>query len=171
MNIVLIGYRGCGKSAVAEVLAERTGREIVRTDKIVEERAGCPIPEYVERHGWEAFRDLEAAVVEEAGARDGVIIDTGGGAILRADNVKAVRSGGRLYWLRADAGTIRSRIADSAGRPSLTGEKSFLDEVAEVLAEREPLYAAAADVTIDTAGRSIEDVAWEILQAAQQEDV
>lgn len=163
MNIVLIGYRGVGKSAVGRVLAKRLGRELVSTDVEVVKRAGRSIPEIVEQQGWEHFRDLESAVCRDMAGKDDLIIDTGGGAILRLQNVEALKKNGRFWWLTAEVETIARRIGHDSQRPSLTGTRSFVEEIAEVLAERLPKYRAAADWRIATEGLSVNQVAEHIL--------
>ena len=91
MNIVLIGYRGTGKSTVGKVLATRLGRPVVSTDAEIVRRAGRTVPEIVAQHGWDHFRDLESTVCQDFSAQDGLIIDTGGGAIGRAVALKENR--------------------------------------------------------------------------------
>ena len=86
MNIVLIGYRGTGKSAVGKILAAQLGRRLVSTDEEIIRRAGKSIPDLVAAQGWEYFRDLESAVCQDLAGRDNLVIDTGGGAILRDEN-------------------------------------------------------------------------------------
>jgi shikimate kinase len=157
MNIVLIGYRGAGKSTIARKLAERLSMPVVAMDEEIVRRAGASIPEIVERHGWDHFRDLESEVAAELGSRDGLIIDAGGGVIVREENVGNLKKNGIVFWLVADEQTIVDRIKGDDQRPSLSGAKSFLDEVSEVLAERTPKYRAAADHAIDTAVTSVED--------------
>jgi shikimate kinase len=163
MNIVLIGYRGTGKSTVAKLLADKLGRVVVSTDAEIVTRAKQSIPEIVQQFGWEHFRDLESQVCAELAGRDGLIIDTGGGAILRPQNVQALKSTGVLFWLTAQVQTIARRIGGDMQRPSLTGTKSFIEEIAEVLRERQPKYQAAADHIIETDGRSLAEVADAIL--------
>lgn len=163
MNIVLIGYRGAGKSAVARVLAERTGREVVSTDARIVEVAGRSIPEIVDKHGWDYFRDIESKVVDEVAARDGIIIDAGGGVVIRDRNTEALRKNGKLFWLVANVDTIVKRIGADDQRPSLTGEKSFIEEIEEVLIQRLPLYRAAAHYSIETDTKTIEGVAQNII--------
>ena len=150
MNIVLIGYRGTGKSSVAKILAHRLGCRLVSTDTEVIAKSGRSIPDIVQAHGWEHFRDLESEICRQLAAEDGLVIDTGGGAILREENVKALKARGRMFWLTAAVPTIAARIAGDANRPSLTGGKSFVDEVGAVLQERLPKYRAAADHTLAT---------------------
>lgn len=164
MNIVLIGYRGTGKSTVGKVLARRLGRDLLSTDTEVVKRAKLSIPELVQRHGWDYFRDMESTVCRDLAGRDQVIIDTGGGAILRPENVDALRKNGRLYWLTASVETISRRIGHDTQRPSLTDGKSFIEEIRDVLAERMPTYQAAADRTIATEGLTVNQVAESILR-------
>jgi len=163
MNIVLIGYRGTGKSTVGKILAERLGRELVSTDAEIIRRARLPVPDIVQRFGWDHFRDLESEVCRDLAGKDGLIIDTGGGAILRQQNVDSLKKNGVLIWLTADVRTITERIGGDTQRPSLTGAKSFTEEVKEVLRERQPKYKSAANHIIETDGRSVVEVAEAIL--------
>lgn len=165
MNIVLIGYRGTGKSTVGKILAERLGRSLVSTDAEIIKRAGLTIPEIVQRFGWDHFRDLESEVCRELATKDGLVIDTGGGAILREHNIRSLKTHGTLFWLTASVATITARIGGDTQRPSLTSAKSFLEEIQDVLRERTPKYAAAADHRVETEGRSVEQVADVILAA------
>jgi shikimate kinase len=155
MNIVLIGYRGTGKSMVGRLLAARLGRELVSTDAEIVKRTNRTIPEIVAQEGWGYFRNLESDVCRELADRDKLVIDTGGGAILRTQNVEALKNNGVVFWLTASVETIAKRIGGGKQRPSLTGTKSFVDEIQEVLRERTPNYQAAADHTIATDDRSI----------------
>jgi len=163
MNVVLIGYRGTGKSTVGKIVATRLSRTLVSTDSESMKRAGQNIPEIVAQHGWDYFRDLESQVCQELAGRDGLVIDTGGGAILRSQNVETLKRTGILFWLTASVDTITKRIGRDTQRPSLTGTKSFVDEIQDVLRERTPTYEAAADHVIATDGRSIVQIADEIL--------
>ena len=155
MNIVLIGYRGTGKSTVGRLLAARLEREFVSTDAEIVKRAQRTIPEIVAQQGWDYFRDLESDICRELASRDQLVIDTGGGAILRAQNVEALKKDGTVFWLTASVETIAQRIGGDNQRPSLTGTKSFVDEIQDVLGERTPKYRAAADHIISTDDRSI----------------
>lgn len=163
MNVVLIGYRGTGKSTVGKIVAARLGRNVVSTDAEIVKRAGQSIPDIVAQQGWDYFRDLESQVCQELAGRDGLVIDTGGGAILRSQNVDALKKSGTLFWLTASVETIAQRIGRDTQRPSLTGTKSFVEEIQEVLRERTPKYEAAADHVIATEGRSLVQIADEIL--------
>jgi shikimate kinase len=165
MNLVLIGYRGTGKSVIGKLLAADLEMPYVGLDAALVDRAGMPIPEIVSRHGWDFFRDLEQQVVEDATARDHQVLDTGGGVITRAENTARLRRNGVVFLLEATLEDIVARIGGDTQRPSLSGAKSFTDEVTDVLKVRQPLYQAAAHHVVDTstldppaAARTIADV-------------
>jgi shikimate kinase len=146
---------------VAKLLGERLGMEVVSLDEEIVRQAG-PIPEIVAKHGWPHFRDVEAEVTKRVSARDGIIIDSGGGVILRAENVENLKRNGKLIWLRASVPVIVKRIEGGTQRPSLTEGKSFTEEVEDVLRERTPLYEAAAHHQVDTDRLDPEQVAEEV---------
>ena len=164
MNLVLIGYRGTGKSTVAKLLGEQLGMQVVSLDEEIVRQAGRPIPEIVAQHGWPYFRDLEAAVTQRVAARDDLVIDSGGGVILRAENVAHLRHHGTLFWLRASVPVIVARIGGGTDRPALTAGKTFTEEVEDVLRERTPLYEAAAHHQLDTDAASPSDLAAAIIR-------
>lgn len=162
MNLVLIGYRGTGKSTVAELLAADLGLEHRGMDAELVRRFGKSIPEFVEANGWDAFRDEESRLAHEWGELDGLLIDCGGGVIVREGNIPALKKNGRIVWLTASVETIVHRIQGDTERPSLTGTGSFTDEVREVLEGRLPLYQEAADHMVPTDELSVEEVAADI---------
>ncbi len=162
MNIVLIGYRGTGKSSVAQILAQRLKWPVISTDAEIVKKAGLTVPNIIQNRGWDYFRDVESKICQRLGGKDRTIIDTGGGAVLRGENVEALRQRGRVFWLTAEVATIMERIKNSKERPSLTQKKSYVDEVEEVLRERLPLYKAACDQIIPTDDRTLEEVADDI---------
>jgi shikimate kinase len=164
MNIVLIGYRGTGKTAVGKKLSHKLRRPLYQLDAIIEKHEGAAIPKIVAQHGWDYFRDREAELLAEVAKKDSCIIDTGGGVVLRSENVGRLKSNGVLFWLTADPETIISRIHDDSGRPPLTPGKSFIEEVADVLQQRLPLYKKAQDFTVDTGGKTIDTIAGEIVK-------
>jgi len=168
MNIVLIGYRGVGKSHVGRVLAERLAFPFISIDREIESRAGMSIPGIVELYGWPGFRDRESLEVRELSVRDNIIIDSGGGVVERPENIVCLRQNGCMIWLKAAVPTIISRIEKGTNRPALTAGKSFTEEVAEVLERRTPLYRAAAMYEVETDGRTPEDIAAEIVSLWQK---
>jgi shikimate kinase len=159
MNLVLIGYRGTGKSAIARKLGGLLHRQVVCLDEEITRTAGMPIPDIVAAHGWSHFRDVEEQVCREFAAKQDIIIDCGGGVVEREANFTSLRAGGKVFWLRATPTTIVGRIGGDTARPSLTGTKTFTEEVEEVLQRRTPLYERLAHATIDTDGRSLDDLA------------
>ena len=163
MNVVLVGYRGTGKSSVARLLADALGLRVISLDAEIVRRAGKSIPEIVQEVGWAGFRDLEEEVVRACAAGDGQVIDCGGGVIEREANMAPLRAAGRVIWLDASPQTIVARIKDDTQRPSLTGGKSFTEEVEEVLERRRPLYRRIANHVVATDGLRIDEVAARVL--------
>jgi len=161
--IVLMGFMGTGKSEVGRRLAQRLGRAFVDTDQLVEERAGKRIAAIFSDEGEPAFRALERAAVADAAGRSGAVIALGGGAALDPQNVRCLRDAGILVYLTARPEIILSRVGDGAHRPLLRDDPRAA--VTRLLAERGPVYAAAADVTVDTSERTAEEVVGEIQQA------
>lgn len=168
MNIVLIGYRGTGKSHVGRLLAEQLSFPYVSIDKAIVLRAGMSIPEIVAQFGWPGFRDREETEVREVAVWDSIIVDTGGGVIERPENIALLRENGFVVWLKASVETIVDRIEGGVDRPALTSGKSFTDEVAEVLLRRTPLYRSAAMEEIDTDSLTPEEIAAQIVIMWQQ---
>lgn len=164
MMLVLIGYRGTGKSTVAKLLSKRLGMRYVGMDRAIEEKAGCSIPEIVEKQGWPGFRDLESEVAAELLSGDNLIVDTGGGVIERPENIRLLQKAATVFWLKASVETVVSRIEGGTQRPALVSGKTFTEEVAEVLERRTPIYESAAHYEIDTDHATPEQVAEEILR-------
>ena len=164
MNLVLIGYRGTGKSVVGAILASRLAMRYIGMDAAIVERAGMAIPDIVEKCGWPGFRDLESAEARELAGLDNLVIDTGGGIIERPENIEALQKSAMIFWLKAKVDTIVSRIQGDTQRPSLTSGKSFTEEVAEVLERRIPKYRSAADHEIETDELPPEQIADRIIE-------
>jgi shikimate kinase len=164
--ISLIGYRGSGKSSVAPLLAERLGWEWADADREIELLTGKTIRQIFEIQGEFKFRDIESVVISNLAFRANVVISTGGGAVLNPENRQRLREAGPVVWLQASLPTLWQRIQSdpqsAASRPSLT-DKDPLTEIEMLLAEREPLYAAAATVVVNTDGLSVERIVDEIL--------
>ncbi|PLX86886.1 MAG: shikimate kinase [Desulfuromonas sp.] len=163
MNLVLIGYRGTGKSHVGFLLGKQLEMNLISLDAEIVKTAGMAIPQLVERYGWDDFRDRETAEVHKAAANDGLLIDCGGGVIERPENIEILRQNGLIFWLKASCETIVGRIENSTERPALVDGKTFTEEVAEVLERRTPKYAQAADHQIDTDGSTVPQVVAQIV--------
>ena len=143
-NIVLTGMPGSGKSTVGRLLAKQMGRELVDTDTEIIRRAKLPISEIFARKGEAHFRELESQVIAEVSQRTGIVIATGGGAILREDNVRHLRQNGRLYFLDRPV----EDILPTADRPLARDEEAVRNRYAE----RYPRYTVTADTRIPVEG-------------------
>ena len=170
-GLALVGYRGTGKTSVGRLLAERLGWQFADADHEVEARAGRTIAAIFAEDGEPAFRDLEQAVIAEVVDRDRTVISTGGGAIVREANRRAIRSVGFVAWLTADPETLGRRLARDAARrdarPALTPAGS-IGEIAEVFAARVAYYREVSTFEVETAGRSPHEVAGAVLRAWQK---
>ncbi|MFN0136147.1 MAG: shikimate kinase [Phycisphaerae bacterium] len=165
-NVILIGYRGSGKSTIGRMLAERIGWAFVDTDERIARVAGCDVRTLFARDGEAAFRDREQQAVADACGGSQQVIAVGGGAVLREANRDAMRAAGMCVWLTASVAELRARLqADpqsAVARPALTSA-GVLDEIASVLQQRTPLYQAVANMTIATDGRTAADVVDDLL--------
>jgi shikimate kinase len=166
-NLFLIGARGSGKSTVGRLLAGRLGWTFADADLILEVKTGRSVRALFDDDGEAGFRDLESTLLAELcqGARQ--VVATGGGVVLRPGNRALLRAAGRVIWLSDTADVLRSRLVidpKTDQRPALTlAGANSLTEIEQVLQLRRPLYAACADLTITTAGKTPETVMWEIL--------
>lgn len=163
-NIILIGFMGSGKSTVGRRLAERRGWRFVDTDDLIVRMTGQTIPALFAGGGETAFRDRETQAVLGVSAGERQVIATGGGAVLRAENVAALRGAGLVVWLTARPDVVVARTQRRAAeRPLLAaGEDDLLAHVLRMLGERGPLYQAAAHLIVDTSDRPIHAIVAEI---------
>lgn len=164
MNIILIGMRGSGKTTVAKQLAKKLNKEYKEMDELIVVKKSMSIPEIVEKHGWDYFRDLESEIVQELCQQDNIIISCGGGVVVRPKNITILKKNGKLFWLQVSVETLLKRIGDDANRPSLTGKASRKEDMEEVLQQRYELYKNAADVIIDTEKMNAKEVADTIIK-------
>lgn len=162
MVITLIGYRGCGKSSIAPRLARRLEWSWIDSDRVIEQRAACSIRQIFETEGEAGFRRRESEILAELLQQDHLVLASGGGAILAEVNRVRMRAAGPVVWLHASNEALAKRLSRdrSAGenRPSLTG-RPIAEEVAEVMAIREPLYRECATIIVDSEREWPEQVA------------
>lgn len=171
-NVMLVGYRCTGKTSVGQRIAERLGREFLDLDEWIETETGRSPGEIIVTDGEESFRDQEQEALKQVAGRKGLVLATGGGVVLREENLRRMQAHGLVLWLRAEAETIVTRM-QAAGkkdrdRPPLTN----LPQEQEVLAHlrrRTPLYEAAAHCRFDTDEKSIEEVADAVMAKLREE--
>lgn len=166
-NIVLIGFRGTGKSTVGKLLAERLKKDFIDTDVYIESATKRTIKDIFAKDGEEGFRGIEAEVIAELSRSDNKVLAAGGGVILNEENVKNLKSNGLMVLLEAAPEIIYKRITQdektTQQRPSLTNKKPF-EEIKHILELRQPLYEKAADLTIDTSHITCEEIVEEIIR-------
>ncbi len=162
-NILLIGFMGTGKSTVSAKLKEMTGMKELDTDALIVEREGMSISDIFAKKGEEAFRNMETALLKELENETDLIVSCGGGMALRETNAQIMKAAGTVVWLTAAPETILERVKHDDSRPLLRGNKNtaFIEDLLE---KRSPKYAAAADISVATDGRAIEDICREIIE-------
>ncbi|QNM07039.1 shikimate kinase [Qiania dongpingensis] len=163
MNIALIGFMGVGKTTVSHALSERLGIEETDIDQWIVEKTGRPIAEIFEKEGEQAFRDRETEAIKELASGDGRILSCGGGAVLRACNVEALKRDGVIVLLTAEPETIFERVRCGKSRPVLNGNMN-VGYIAHLMEKRRPAYEAAADFAVPTDGKPVEQIAEEIAE-------
>ncbi len=159
-NVVLYGFMGAGKTTVGEELSRRLGWPFLDTDRMVEGRAGKPVARIFDEDGEAAFRALEREAVAEAARVRPAVVACGGGAVLDADNARALRASGHMVWLRAALESVLSRAREGE-RPLLRGDPR--GRAALLLEERAPRYRELADLVVDTDGLSVPEVTERVL--------
>jgi shikimate kinase len=163
-NIFLIGPMGAGKSAVGRQLARMLHLSFMDSDEEVENRTGVDIAFIFEKEGEEGFRKREAKVVDDLSGIDGVVLATGGGAVIDTQNRSNLGARGYVVYLKTSIDQQLQRTSRGRERPLLeAGDRR--DVLEGLMAEREPLYIEIADLTVDTDGRKVNAVATEILDA------
>jgi shikimate kinase len=166
-SIVLIGMMGAGKSSVGRCLQRRSGLTRLDTDEMLAAEFGMSIAQIFEKHGEEKFRDAETEVLRKLAPNRPAIIVTGGGIVLRRQNVDLLKSVGTIVWLAADEDILFERAARRDHRPLLQNENPRAI-FSKLFRERESLYAAAADVRIDTSRLTHDEVAETILNKMEE---
>jgi shikimate kinase len=166
-SIVLVGMMGAGKSSVGRVLDRRTGLERLDTDEAVATQFGMPIAEIFEVYGEEKFRDAETETLRGLATNRTMIVVTGGGIIMRAENVDLLKRLGTIVWLNGDEAVLFERASRRNTRPLLQNENPRA-VFSELFRKRAPLYKAAADFEINT-GRLDHDQVAEIILTKMEE--
>ena len=163
-NIFLVGMMGAGKTTLGRALAQRLEMEFVDSDRLLVERTGVPVATIFEIEGEEGFRRRESATLAELAGRDGVVVATGGGAVLSAENREFMRAHGTVVYLRARVDSLWERTRHDASRPLLQTPDPRAT-LTEIMAERDPLYREAAHVIVDTGSQSASTLVTRVLAA------
>jgi len=166
-NIFLVGPMGSGKTTVGRYLAKALKLEFVDSDHVIEQRTGADIPWIFDIEGEPGFRRRERAVIEELTRRHGIVLATGGGAVIDPLNRVDLTAHGVVVFLQASVDKILSRTAASHNRPLLRAENPRA-RVEELLAARDPLYREIADIIINTDRRGVKSTVNLILEHLRQ---
>ena len=165
-NIFLTGYRATGKTSVAQLVADQLGLEAIDADVFLESEARMTIAEIFEAEGEQGFRERESSVVHQLAQRDELVVALGGGAIVREENRRAIQGRGVTVWLTASPKIIFDRMPTDPltgqRRPNLTATGG-LQEIQQLLEQRNPLYQEVADFSVDTEQMTPAEVAGEII--------
>ncbi len=161
-SLFLIGPMGVGKTTIGKQLANTLHRVFIDSDKEIEKRTGAVIPLIFELEGEAGFRKREREALAELTQQSGIVLATGGGAVLHADNRAHLRERGRVIYLTAPLQQLLRRTARNSNRPLLKTENPE-ERMRLILEERRPLYEATAEITVDTGTRSVHAVVQEIL--------
>lgn len=161
MNLILCGMMGSGKSTVGKLLAEVLSWEWVDTDELIVSRYG-KITEIFEQKGEGYFRRLETEIVQELAKKDRLVISTGGGLVLKGENVSLLKKNGKLIYLRAKKETLALRLAADKDRPLLQTSETLDEKLTRLLKERAGIYEAVADRIIDVDEKTPADIVNEI---------
>jgi len=156
MNIILAGMPACGKTTVARALGKLLNLNVVDTDSEIVKKYGA-INDIFESYGEEAFRNLETEIVKAVCRQNGVVVSTGGGCLLREQNVDLFKASGKIVYLRTRLETLLKRVEGDFSRPLLKGGAK--EKMTALYEKRTPVYGAAADYTVDTDGFTPEQIA------------
>lgn len=167
-NIVLAGFMATGKTTVGRILAQRLGLEFVDTDEEIERVADTNVADLFSRYGPVRFRSEEALVIKKLSARVGLVIATGGGAVLDPQNVAELKKNGVIVLIRSSAGVILRRVKSGKSRPLLAGAPELKVRIEELMAEREEAYAGAADLEVFSGDESKEEMAEKIIRLLRE---
>jgi 3-dehydroquinate synthase len=161
-NIYLVGLMGAGKTTIGRILARKLGKRFIDSDHEIEARTGASIPWIFEIEGEDSFRHREAEVIRDLCAEEGVVLATGGGAVLNAATRASLKSRGTVIYLRANVNSIMLRVAHDKNRPLLQTADPRR-RVEELMAQREPLYREIAQLVIDTGRPNVQSMVQTIL--------
>lgn len=161
-NIFLIGFMGAGKSTIARTLQRELGFPLVEMDERIVQEQGMSINDIFAQYGEAHFREIESQLVVDLGKQEPSIVSCGGGVVVRPENTQNMKKSGRIVLLKASPETIFERVRNSTDRPILNGHMN-VEYIAELMEKRRALYEEAADITIQTDGKTREQICEEII--------
>lgn len=161
-NIFLIGFMGAGKSTIARTLQRELGFPLVEMDERIVQEQGMSINDIFAQYGEAHFREIESQLVVDLGKQEPSIVSCGGGVVVRPENTQNMKKSGRIVLLKASPETIFERVKNSTDRPILNGHMN-VEYIAELVEKRRALYEEAADITIQTDGKTREQICEEII--------
>lgn len=161
-NIFLIGFMGTGKSTIARTLQRELGFPLVEMDERIVQEQGMSINDIFAQYGEAHFREIESQLVVDLGKQEPSIVSCGGGVVVRPENTQNMKKSGRIVLLKASPETIFERVKNSTDRPILNGHMN-VEYIAELMEKRRALYEEAADITIQTDGKTREQICEEII--------
>ncbi|MBN1573932.1 MAG: shikimate kinase [Deltaproteobacteria bacterium] len=162
-NVVLVGFMGTGKSRVGSILARKMRRRFIDLDDEIVRQSGISIKEIFDRYGEDRFRELESEAVRRVSSMEDLVISTGGGVLIREENVEMLKQNGVLVCLEASAGEILRRVGGRTHRPLLNVEDK-IGAIEEKIEERRRFYAFA-DLSVDTEKGGPDMIAAEVFKA------
>lgn len=162
-NLFLIGPMGSGKSAVGRALARELHRDFYDSDDVIEERTGVDIPFIFEKEGEEGFRLREARILDELTGKTGIVLATGGGAVVRDENRSCLGARGFVVYLKTSVDQQLRRTNRGRERPLLDQVDDRRERLEGLMREREPKYLEIADLIVSTDGRKVQAVARDIV--------
>jgi shikimate kinase len=166
-NIFLVGLMGAGKTTVGRLLARRLRLRFFDTDIEIERRCGVKIPVIFEIEGEAGFRLREQQVIAELSAMEGIVLATGGGAVLASDSRRHLASRGTVVYLNARPDDLYQRVRHDRNRP-LLATADPLARLRQLHAERDALYRGVADLIVDTGAQSVQLLARELLDKLEE---
>ncbi len=162
-RLVLIGFRGAGKTTVGKELASLLNWRYVSTDAGIEEKSGMLIADFVNKNGWEAFRRIETGIIEGLSEQTEVVIDCGGGVVENERNLKNLQQDTLVVWVDAELSDIYQRLADAGDRP-LLNQSDLNEDIKSNYQRRKPQYHKYSNLIVNSSRQSLHEICENILQ-------
>ncbi|MCD8009957.1 MAG: shikimate kinase [Lachnospiraceae bacterium] len=166
-NLFFIGFMGSGKTTISAAFSKRFSRNLIEADDIIVERAGMSVKDIFATQGEEAFRDMETQLCRELVELNDYVVSCGGGMPVRPQNVEYMKKNGFVVLLEARPETILDRVKGSDERPILNGHMN-VDYIAELQQKRANAYRSAADIVVQTDGKSVDEIVEEVYESIRR---